>query len=132
MRLTIASILTLLLATCAADYIVVQTRCRSWDPKSCERQDSFFHFNGGRQSINANQGCRNAHSRTLLISICLDYETKRGHFLFSHQDIRCLRLLPKIVHQRCGHGWFRCYSGMWDETPCLKEPEEVPMEDIET
>ncbi|KAK1656171.1 hypothetical protein BDP81DRAFT_16655 [Colletotrichum phormii] len=132
MRLTLALILTLLLTTCTADYIVVNTRCHSWDPKSCERVDSFFHFNGGRQSVNGNHGCRNSHSRKLLISQCLNYETKRGHFLFMHQDIRCLRLLPKITLHRCGHGWFRCWSGMWAETPCLKEREEVPMEDIET
>ncbi|OHE99737.1 hypothetical protein CORC01_04873 [Colletotrichum orchidophilum] len=121
MRVDLAALVAAIATSCIADYLVVHTRCTSWDPKSCERTDSWFYLNGGRASVNGNHGCRSVPIVRFMQDMCLDYDSGRGHFQFEHQHRRCMALSPKRHTLRCPPGFFTCWRSQWDEATCPRE-----------
>ncbi|KAK5652240.1 hypothetical protein OQA88_10737 [Cercophora sp. LCS_1] len=85
--------LATLATTVAADAMTVHRRwaynSNAYDFSGAS--EGIWHSAYGHQPINAAPGCRD-NPIPGMTSMCLDYDARRGHFYFSGQGKRCLRI----------------------------------------
>ncbi|KAK4237957.1 hypothetical protein C8A03DRAFT_15533 [Achaetomium macrosporum] len=96
----------------AADYLETFTTC-PWIG-SCD-SEGWWYTCCGRYSIYPTEGCHYYNSDNVGVpdmnTLCMDWNNRRGHFLFDNQPNRCI----KQTSERQENG---VTIGKWDEVPC--------------
>lgn len=121
MRLDFSVLLTSLAALSAADTMDTETHCSAFfgTPIKCSSAGDFV-TDYGKYHVDANEGCRGGSTSVPgLTQLCVDWDKKRAHFQFIHQEYkRCMRQRYSRV-EICGGGYHStCAYDHWEEVPC--------------
>ncbi|KAF4463631.1 hypothetical protein FALBO_9550 [Fusarium albosuccineum] len=123
MRFDFTALLATLATTCAADRMVVYTKCGL---TSCNSRQAVFYTDWGTYDVNADEGCRGT-SVPGMIAFCVDWGRKRGHFQYSGQNKRCMLMRAMDPY---GCDWDHCHKSTWEETTCnWKRDDEAEVDD---
>ncbi|KAK4104267.1 hypothetical protein N658DRAFT_249104 [Parathielavia hyrcaniae] len=118
MRLPTLSLLLLspLAHLAAADYLMVHAVCTA---TSCNYLDGRWHSAFGAHFVDPRGGCHDPPYVPGMTELCMDWPYGRGHFYFTGQAKRCLRIQSVSVDPSCGpSSQIRCDDYRWDEVAC--------------